>query len=84
MVEPDCIGRPGPAPAPDDAGDTITPKDIRKRVIAARDVVFSVDLIQLFRNEVCSLRLKLGDAGFNDLMSTVDVETMEGAKAFLE
>jgi len=52
--------------------------------VASRDVVYTVDLNQLFRNEVNNLRVRLGETNFLEVMNTVDVETMAMAKTFLE
>ncbi|CAL8143654.1 unnamed protein product [Orchesella dallaii] len=67
-----------------DSDEVVTENDLRKKRLAARDVVYTVDLVQLFRNEVNNLRIRVGDAHFTELLSTVDVETMQMAKPFLE
>jgi len=61
-----------------------TENDMRKKRLAAQDVVYTVDLHQLFRNEVGNLRLRLGEPTFTEVMSTVDVETMQMVKSHLE
>jgi hypothetical protein len=62
----------------------VTENDFRKKELASRDVVYTLDLGQLFRNEVTNLRVRLGEVHFNDVISTIDVETMALAKPFLE
>jgi len=64
--------------------EVVTENDLRKKRLASRDVVYTVDLAQLFRNEVNNLRIRIGDINFADLMSTVDVETMQAVKPFLD
>lgn len=64
--------------------EVVTENDLRKKRLASRDVVYTVDLAQLFRNEVNNLRVRIGDTIFADLMSTVDVETMQAVKPFLD
>lgn len=72
-------------PSPVETNDEIvTENDLRKKRLAARDVVYTVDLIQLFRHEVNNLRMRVGEANFTELLSTVDVETMQLAKTYLE
>ena len=65
-------------------GELVTENDFRKRSLASRDVVYTLDLGHLFRNEVTNLRGRLGETQFNEVMSTIDVETMALAKPFLE
>lgn len=67
-----------------DSDEVVTENDLRKKRLASRDVVYTVDLVNLFRNEVTNLRGCLGDVAFNDAMSTVDAETLAMAKTFLE
>ncbi|XP_035704828.1 importin-11 isoform X2 [Folsomia candida] len=67
-----------------DTDEVVTENDLRKKRLASRDVVYTVDLINLFRNEVNNLRGRLGDSVFNEVMQTVDVETLQMAKTFLE
>jgi len=67
-----------------DGDEVVTENDVRKKRLASRDVVYTVDLIQLFRNEVNNLRMRVGETHFNELLSTIDVETMQMAKPFLD
>lgn len=67
-----------------ESDEVVTENDLRKKRLASRDVVYTVDLIQLFRNEVNNLRIRVGETSFTELLSTVDVETMQLAKPFLE
>lgn len=67
-----------------DTDEVVTENDLRKKRLASRDVVYTIDLIQLFRNEVNNLRSRLGEINFNDKMNTVDAETLAMAKGFLE
>lgn len=72
------------APGPDAEEGVVTPHDLRKKRLASRDVVYTVDLVQLFRQEVGNLRTRLGEVAFQDVLSTVDSETMGNVKSFLE
>jgi len=71
------------APVSSDPAEGVTENDLRRKRLASTDVVYSVDLLAVFQQEIINLRARLGDTAFYDLLSTVDVETMANVKAFM-
>jgi hypothetical protein len=67
-----------------DSEEVVTENDLRKKRLASRDVVYTVDLVQLFRNEVNNLRMRMGEVAFSKAVDTVDAETLQLAKTFID
>jgi hypothetical protein len=67
-----------------DREEVVTENDLRKKRLASRDVVYTMDLVQLFRNEVNNLRMRMGEVAFNKVLDTVDAETLQMAKPYIE
>jgi len=64
--------------------EVVTENDLRKKRLASRDVVYTVDLIQLFRNEVKNLRMRMGEVAFSGVLDSVDAETLQMAKTYID
>ncbi|KFM81693.1 Importin-11, partial [Stegodyphus mimosarum] len=64
--------------------DIETEHDKRKRELSRIDPVYTVVLRDYLYNQVMALQQSVGAMKFQDLMSTVDVETMQQLREYLE
>ncbi|XP_054710283.1 importin-11-like [Uloborus diversus] len=64
--------------------DIETEQDKRKRELSRLDPVYTVVLRDYFYNQVMALQSSVSNAKFQDLMSTVDVETMQQVQEYLK
>lgn len=67
----------------DQEEDISTEHDKRKRELFKLDPVYKVVLRNYLYNQVMALQQTVGPAKFEDLMSTVDIETMQQVKEYL-
>ena len=60
-----------------------TEHDLRKRQYASSDFVHTMDLREVFQNQVRQLSVQLGETRYSEIMNNVDVETMKNMRDYI-
>jgi hypothetical protein len=60
-----------------------TEHEHRKRELAMKDIVHTVDLREFFQTQIKNLYAQVGQTRYTEIMSNVDAETMKNMQEFV-